>query len=126
MKVYAPPELNSPTRFRSQAAFAIPLNLNQNALRRHRLDGFVYPALQIPANDEREELPKDFPSDRPYSRTDWVNCLGAPAVVVPGGFYANGLPFGVEMSADYGKDGELLGIAYAFEQATHLRRAPTE
>jgi Asp-tRNA(Asn)/Glu-tRNA(Gln) amidotransferase A subunit family amidase len=51
--------------------------------------------------------------------------LGVPAIVVPGGWYANGLPFGLEFSARRWHDGELLGWAYAYEQATHHRHAPT-
>ena len=41
-----------------------------------------------------------------------------------GGFYANGLPFGLEISARSWKDGDLLGWAYAYEQATRNRRPP--
>jgi Asp-tRNA(Asn)/Glu-tRNA(Gln) amidotransferase A subunit family amidase len=54
----------------------------------------------------------------------WVNMLGVPAVVVPGGFYPDGLPFGLEISARLWRDGDLLGWAYAYEQATKHRRAP--
>jgi len=43
---------------------------------------------------------------------------------VPAGFYASGLPFGLEISARRWRDGDALGWAYAFEQATHLRKAP--
>lgn len=100
------------------------IDMYQTAMRRHRLDGFVYPALQIPPNDERNPLPKDFPSDGPYSFSNWVNRLGAPAIVVPAGYYENGLPFGLEISADFWKDGNLLGYAFAFEQFTRVRRVP--
>lgn len=100
------------------------VDMYQNTMRQLRLDGFVYPALQIPPNDERITLPKDFPSDGPYSYSNWVNRLGAPAIVVPAGFYENGLPFGLEISADFWKDGNLLGYAFAFEESTRVRRAP--
>jgi aspartyl-tRNA(Asn)/glutamyl-tRNA(Gln) amidotransferase subunit A len=53
-----------------------------------------------------------------------VNRIGVPAASVPGGFYANGLPFGLEISGVRWKDGDLLGYAYAYEQATHNRRLP--
>lgn len=86
-----------------------------------RLDGFVYPALQIPTYDET--VPGASKAG-PYSETGWVNRLGVPAVSVPGGFYANGLPFGLEISGVQWKDGDLLGYAYAYEQATHNRRLP--
>ena len=48
-----------------------------------------------------------------------------PAVVVVGGFYDSGLPFGLEFSGRPFKDGDLLGYAYAWEQATHHRHPPT-
>ena len=35
--------------------------------------------------------------------------IGVPAVVVPAGFYASGLPFGLEFSARPWTDGDLLG-----------------
>jgi amidase len=92
------------------------------AAREHwHLDGFVYPALQIPTYDET--VPGASKAG-PYSETGWVNRIGVPAISVPGGFYANGLPFGLEISGVRWKDGDLLGYAYAYEQATHNRRPP--
>jgi Asp-tRNA(Asn)/Glu-tRNA(Gln) amidotransferase A subunit family amidase len=63
-------------------------------------------------------------SEGPHSDTSWVNMLGVPAVVVVGGFYDSGLPFGLEFAARPFKDGDLLGFAYAWEQATHHRHPP--
>ena len=90
-------------------------------MQRWKLDGFVYPALQIPTYDET--LPGASKAG-PYSETGWVNRLGVPAVSVPGGFYANGLPFGLEFSGVRWKDGDVLAWAYAYEQATHNRKTP--
>ena len=47
--------------------------------------------------------------------------IGVPAVVVGGGFYSGGLPFGLEIAARPWKNGDLLGYAHAYEQATHHR-----
>jgi Asp-tRNA(Asn)/Glu-tRNA(Gln) amidotransferase A subunit family amidase len=92
-------------------------------LDRLHLDGLVYPATQMPPPDET--MPQDGKiSGGPHSETGWVNMIGVPAVVVPGGFYPDGLPFGLEISARRWKDGDLLGWAYAYEQATHHRRPP--
>jgi amidase len=92
-------------------------------LDRLHLDGYVYPAIQMPPVDET--LPQDGRlSEGPHSATSWVNMLGVPAIVVVGGFYESGLPFGMELSGRPFKDGDLLGYAYAWEQATHHRRAP--
>jgi amidase len=93
------------------------------ALDRLHLDGFVYPATQMPPPDET--MPQDGRiSEGPHSDTSWVNMIGVPAVVVPGGFYPDGLPFGLEISARPWRDGDLLGWAYAYEQATKHRKAP--
>ncbi|MGD0891254.1 MAG: amidase [Terracidiphilus sp.] len=93
------------------------------ALDRFHLDGFVYPAAQMPPPDET--MPQDGQiSGGPHSDTGWLNDIGAPAVVVPGGFYPDGLPFGLEISTRPWKDGDLLGWAYAYEQATKFRHPP--
>jgi amidase len=96
----------------------------QDTLERFRLDGFVYPALQMPPNDETIRQPDGQPSRGPHTRTGWANTIGVPAVVVPAGFYSNGLPFGIEFSARPWKDGDLLGFAFAYEQATQARKPP--
>ena len=93
------------------------------ALDRLHLDGLVYPAAQMPPPDET--MPQNGRlSEGPHSATGWVNMIGVPAVVVPGGFYPGGLPFGLEISARPWKDGDLLGWAYAYEQATKHRKPP--
>lgn len=98
------------------------LTIYEDALKKWHLDGFVYPALQIPTYDET--LPGASKAG-PYSETGWVNRIGVPAVSVPGGFYADGLPFGLEISGTRWHDGDLLGYAYAYQQATHNRRLPS-
>jgi amidase len=101
----------------------ITLEAYNQTLDRLHLDGFVYPATQMPPPDET--MPQDGQiSGGPHSDTHWVNMIGVPAVVVPGGFYPDGLPFGLEISARPWRDGDLLGWAYAYEQATRHRRPP--
>jgi amidase len=90
---------------------------------RLHLDGLVYPSAQMPPPDET--MPQDGRiSGGPHSATGWVNSVGTPAIVVPAGFYPSGLPFGLELQARRWHDGDLLGYAYAFEQATKLRQPP--
>jgi amidase len=99
------------------------LEAYNETLDRLHLDGFVYPATQMPPPDET--MPQDGKiSEGPHSDTGWVNMIGVPAVVVPGGFYPDGLPFGLELSTRPWKDGDLLSWAYAYEQATRHRRPP--
>jgi Asp-tRNA(Asn)/Glu-tRNA(Gln) amidotransferase A subunit family amidase len=90
---------------------------------RLHLDGYVYPAIQMPPVDETMAQDGRV-SEGPHSATSWVNMLGVPAVVVVGGFYDSGLPFGLEISARPFSDGYLLGYAYAYEHGTHHRHPP--
>jgi Asp-tRNA(Asn)/Glu-tRNA(Gln) amidotransferase A subunit family amidase len=99
------------------------LDAYNEVFERFHLDGLVYPAAQMPPPDET--MPQDGGlSGGPHSDTGWVNMIGIPAVVVSGGFYPDGLPFGLELSARPWRDGDLLGYAYAYEQATRHRRPP--
>ena len=71
-----------------------------DTLDRLHLDGYVYPATQMPPMDETMPQANGGPnqlSTGPHSATGWVNMLGVPAIVVPAGFYANGIPFGLEI-----------------------------
>jgi amidase len=99
------------------------MEMYMETLDRLHLDGYVYPAAQMPPPDET--MPQDGSiSGGPHSATGWVNMIGVPAVVVPGGFYPGGLPFGLEISTRPWHDGDLLGWAYAYEQVTKHRRPP--
>jgi len=99
------------------------LEIYDETLDRMHLDGYVYPATQMPPPDE--SMPQDGKlSEGPHSDTGYVNMLGVPAVVVPGGFYPSGLPFGLEISAKRWHDGDLIGWVFAYEQATHHRKPP--
>ena len=90
---------------------------------RLKLDGFVYPAIQMPPVDET--MPQDHKlSSGPHSATDWVNMIGVPAITVPGGFYDDGLPFGIEFSARPWRDGDLISWAYDYERLYPHRRRP--
>lgn len=94
-----------------------------DTMERLHLDGYVYPAIQMPPVDETMAQDGRV-SEGPHSDTSWVNMLGVPAIVVVGGFYDSGLPFGLEFSARPYRDGDLLGYAYAWEKATHHRHPP--
>jgi amidase len=118
---------NIETDPQAQANFYAPrkrlMDLYLETLDRLHLDGYVYPAIQMPPVDET--MPQNgLVTGGPHSDTSWVNMLGVPAVVVVGGFYPGGLPFGLEFSARPWRDGDLLGYAYAYEQATHHRHPP--
>ncbi len=54
------------------------------------------------------------------------NVTGAPAVSVPGGFSAQGLPIGLQIAAPHFEEPALLQVAHAYEQAAgwHTRKPP--
>ena len=99
------------------------LVLYEAALDQFHLDGFLYPAAQMPPPDET--MPQDGKvTGGPHSDTGWVNMLGVPAISFPAGFYDDGLPFGIEISARPWRDGDLIGWAYDYEVRTQHRRPP--
>ena len=99
------------------------LSMYEQELDRWHLDGFVYPAIQMPPVDET--MPQNgHLSDGPHSATGWVNMLGVPAISIPAGFYDSGLPFGIEISTRRWHDGDLISWAYDYELKTHHRRPP--
>jgi Asp-tRNA(Asn)/Glu-tRNA(Gln) amidotransferase A subunit family amidase len=99
------------------------LAMFNETLDRNHLDGYVYPAAQMPPPDETMPQNGEI-SGGPHSETSWVNIIGVPAVVVVGGFYPGGLPFGLEISTRRWRDGDLLGWAYDYERVTHHRHPP--
>jgi hypothetical protein len=50
--------------------------------------------------------------------------MGVPGVVVPGGYYEDGTPFATYFIGQMWEEGELIGLAYDYEQATLHREAP--
>lgn len=92
-------------------------------LDRLHLDGFVYPAIQMPPVDETMPQQGQI-TGGPHSDTSWVNMIGVPAISIPAGFYDSGLPFGIEISARRWHDGDLIAWAYDFQQHVQPRRQP--
>ena len=88
-------------------------------LDRERLDALVYPANQArPSTHEGGEIRYGFePGTCEESAT-----TGLPQVTVPAGFLGGRYPVGVSLLGRLGQDGRLLGLAFAYEQATHHHR----
>jgi amidase len=54
-------------------------------------------------------------------RSNWyITVTGHPAISVPCGFTADGLPVGIQIVGRYQDDFGVLQLAYAFEQATQI------
>ena len=74
-------------------------------------------------------LSADLPFEEHFARlvayagfTPWHNATGAPAISVPAGLTADGLPVGVMFGARRGDERRLLEIAYELEQAAPFPR----
>lgn len=94
-------------------------------------DVLVVPAAQVVPFDIALEYPSEI-NGRPMANyLEWMRACsditptGTPAISVPAGFTASGLPVGVQLIAAPRADARLLSIAKIFEQATgHAHRRP--
>lgn len=83
-----------------------------------KLDALIYPQM-------RSELGPLHGTDIIHETTvSEINIAGLPAVTVPAGFYASGAPFNLIIVGPQWSEVDLLGIAFAYEQATKHRKAP--
>jgi len=81
-----------------------------------KLDALVYPTLR--------RKPARIGDPQGGSTCQLSASTGFPAISMPAGFTADGLPVGVELLGRAWDDAKLVGFAYAYEQATHHRHAP--
>ncbi|WP_163505530.1 amidase [Fodinicola acaciae] len=96
-----------------------------------RYDVLLLPVSQLPPFDVDLEYPTEIDGVQTPHYLDWmrsctdISATGLPALSVPGGFTADGLPVGVQLVGGWRGDLELLKVGHAFEQATgHGRRRP--
>ena len=82
----------------------------------HALDALVYPTLRRQAARIGEP--------QRGGNCSLSAMSGLPAITVPAGFTDDGMPIGLELLGRPFSDPELVGFAFAFEQATHHRGAP--
>ena len=80
------------------------------------LDALIYPTIRQTARPVGQ--------GQPGSNCALAAISGLPAITVPGGPATDGMPVGVELLGRAFDEGRLIGLAYAFEQATHHRRPP--
>ena len=93
------------------------------AMAEHNLDAILYP-------HQRVLVAPVALGDQPERNGIVSNASGWPAVTFQGGFSTPtetapiGVPIGIELLGRPWSEGKLLGYAYAFEQATKVRRPP--
>jgi len=92
----------------------------------NKLDAIVYPTSpRRPQKIGEEPSPAAATGpNAPLSATNFANFTGFPDLIVPAGFTTNGLPVGISFFGPAFSEPKLLGLGYAFEQATHARRLP--
>jgi amidase len=88
------------------------------AMARNKVDVLAFPTYRVPPESLKGE-----------EVAESNNCMagsnsGLPSISVPAGWTADELPVGIELLGRAWSEAQLLRIAYAFEQATHHRRAP--
>jgi Asp-tRNA(Asn)/Glu-tRNA(Gln) amidotransferase A subunit family amidase len=71
-----------------------------------------------------DHAPTAVPTSTPGTNRRLAASLSFPAISVPGGFFADGMPLGLEFLARPFAEGLLLKAAYDYEQATKHRRPP--
>ena len=97
-----------------------------------KYDYFVLPVTQVEPFDVTTEYPTTIAGEAMPTYIDWmrscwyVTFMACPAISVPAGFSAGGLPVGLQIVGRHRGDWSVLQMAHAFEQATrHGARRPT-
>ncbi|WEG11023.1 amidase [Pullulanibacillus sp. KACC 23026] len=93
------------------------LYLVNKVMKRYELDAFVYP--QMP-----EAIPALNVEEIKSTTISEINISGLPLITVPAGYYESGSPFALAFWGKMWSEAELIGMAYAYEQATKHRMAP--
>lgn len=89
-----------------------------------KYDYFVLPVTQVEPFDSTTEYPTSIAGVRMPTYIDWmrscwyVTFMATPAISVPAGFSASGLPVGLQIVGKHRGDWSVLQLAHAFEQAT--------
>jgi Asp-tRNA(Asn)/Glu-tRNA(Gln) amidotransferase A subunit family amidase len=83
----------------------------------HRLDALFHATY--------DHAPTMVPTSTPGTNRRLAASLSFPAISVPGGFFADGMPIGLELLARPFAEGLLLKAAFDYEQATKHRRPPS-
>jgi amidase len=97
-----------------------------------RYDLLLAPVCQVVPFDADLEYPTEVDGEPMGSYVDWmrsaylISATGCPALSVPGGFTADGLPVGLQVIGPHRADLAVLQAGHAFEQATAYgeRRPP--
>jgi amidase len=112
----ASPGAGSPGYAKAMADRAALQRLLRQTLAEHRLDALVYPTVR------REPSLIGDPQTDPNCEASANS--GFPALSVPAGFTADGMPVGMELLGAPLTDGRLVALGYAWEQLASPRQPP--
>jgi amidase len=97
-----------------------------------RYEYFVLPVTQVEPFDVNTPYPTEITGTAMTTYIDWmrscwyVTMMSNPAISVPAGFSATGLPVGLQIVGRHRDEWSVLQLAHAFEQATnHVKRRPS-
>ena len=82
----------------------------------YELTALIYPTIRQTARPIGQR--------QPGSNCSLSAISGLPAITVPAGYAADGMPVGLEMIGREFAEADLIRLAYAYEQATRHRRSP--
>lgn len=109
-----PPDMSSFVALREQY-----LSIFMEIFAKHKLDALLFPQM-------RQELAARESDDIIHETTvSEINIAGLPGVTAPAGAYESGSPFNLIVIGPMWSEAELLGVAFAYEQGTRYRKAPT-
>ncbi len=92
-----------------------------------RYEFLVLPVVQVPPFDIEQEYVTEIAGQRMETYVDWmrscylISMTALPAISVPAGFTAEGLPVGLQIVGRHHDDWGVLQMAHAYEQANGIR-----
>ena len=95
-----------------------------------RYEFLILPVSQVLPFDVNQPYPTEINGEKMSTYIDWmkscyyISAVGHPALSVPGGFTASGLPVGVQIVGRHQDDWGVLQLGFAFEQATEYWKQP--
>ena len=97
-----------------------------SAMNAKNLDAIIFPTMTCPASPiyTIDDPTYKCAVDDPYTPGYLGNVSGFPGISVPMGFTKQGLPVGLTFFGRPYSEPNLLGFAYAYEQATQFRQSP--
>jgi len=98
-----------------------------NRMRAQRLDALVFPTMLCPASPLYDKPNETYVCNAPdpYVPSYLGSTTGFPEVTVPMAFTQQGIPLGLSFFGTAYSEPRLVGLAYAFEQATMVRKPPS-